>query len=195
MPLVGRENALKKCILVSWLRRWRHNKSCVLYLTIFCHTSTYASAVLSVPYFAFSRKWLTVFRQNLAPHSHWSLTHASKDLKLLLCLRLRMQSVVLVLSHASKHYRRREFHRSHTGPNCVAEWMITRRITKATSLFIADRGTHAKGKLAADTGCVSVMEPGICLPLEWPCVATTAFLPSSSMVPLCSRVQLAVQES
>lgn len=74
-----------------------------------------------------------------------------------------MQSVVLVLRHASKHYRRREFHRSHTGPNCVAEWMITRRITKATSLFIADRGTHAKGKLAADTGCVSVMEPGICL--------------------------------
>lgn len=126
----------------------------------------------------------------------WHFTHtdhASQDLKLLLCLRLRMQSTA-PRPEARKQTTAR-ISPIASGANCVARRMITRQITKATSLFIANRGAHAKGKLPADTGCVSVINPGICLPLEWPCVATTAFLPSSSMVPLCSRVQLAVQES
>lgn len=96
---------------------------------------------------------------------------------------------------ACEQYRFQEWLWSLAALICVAKWMIKRQITKATSLFIANTRTRAKGKLATDTGCVSGMKPGICLPLEWPCVATTAFLPPSSMVPLCRCVQLAVQES
>lgn len=96
----------------------------------------------------------------------WHFTHtdrASQDLKLPLCLRLRMQS-------DGENFADRERRESRCK---LDDYKVN---DQSDILFlIANRGVHAKGKLAADTGCVSVMKPGICLPLEWPCMATTAF--------------------
>lgn len=148
--------------------------------------------------FAFSRKWFSaralVFRQNLALHSYWGLAHASQDMKLL-SLRSRMESIILVLRCTSKCLRWQEFDRLHAAPTVSQKRLVPRRNTRKQHFLAQTEKTHVKGKLSTDTGCVSVMKLGICVPLEWPCGATAAFLPSSSMVPLCSRVQLAVQES